>query len=217
MTNSLPEPRPEIAWDDRGLVPAVVQDAATGAVLMLGYMNREALQRTLASQEAWFWSRSRQAFWRKGETSGNTLHVTAVTLDCDGDALLVQAHPAGPTCHTGSPSCFQYPLQGEIAPGAAVLGQVLQVLRQRKRDLPEGSYTTKLFQGGVDRIGKKVIEEAGEVVIAAKNPDREALVGELADLWFHSLVLLAEQGLELDEVFAELARRQGLAPRPGSA
>jgi phosphoribosyl-ATP pyrophosphohydrolase/phosphoribosyl-AMP cyclohydrolase len=141
------------------------------------------------------------------------LHVDSLTVDCDGDAILVQAHPAGPTCHTGDPSCFHNPLQGQMAPGATVLGELVQVLKERRRTLPEGSYAARLFSGGVDRIGKKVIEEAGESVIAAKNRSHEELAAELADLWFHSLMLAVDADLELDAVFTELKKRRGLPPR----
>ena len=204
------------------LVPAVVQDAGTHRVLMLGYMNRESYARTLAEGEVWFWSRSRGQLWRKGETSGNVLRVREIRLDCDADAILVLADPAGPTCHTGEPSCFFVaPLAGDTAlsdqdggePGRAgtpvdTAAELFDVIQQRLAEQPEGSYVARLAAGGVDRIAKKVGEEATEVVIAAMNGDRAELTRETADLWFHSYLLLARAGLTPDDVWAELARRR---------
>lgn len=201
----------DVNFDEAGLVPAVVQDNDSGVVLMLGYMNEESLRRTRDTGDVWFFSRSRDRLWRKGETSGNVLKLVSIAADCDGDALLVKAKPTGPVCHTGQPNCFFNHLEGEEAAGnsAAVLGELVQVLKDRKRQRPEGSYTARLFEGGVDRIGKKVIEEAGEAVIAAKNPDKEALVNELADLWFHSLMLAVDAEVEPEAIWAELRRRRG--------
>jgi phosphoribosyl-AMP cyclohydrolase / phosphoribosyl-ATP pyrophosphohydrolase len=206
----------DVRWDANGLAPVVIADAASGAVLTLAYANREALDRTLASGSTWLWSRSRNELWNKGATSGNTQRVVAVALDCDGDALLYRVIPSGPACHTGAPSCFSEPLpladgtltdHGGGAAFARAVTELARVIADRKANPVEGSYTAKLFAGGVDRIGKKIGEEATEVVIAAKNADKRELVWETADLLYHALVLLAERGVALDEIGAELSRR----------
>ena len=208
------KPLPQIRWDADGLAPVVIADATTGAVLTLAYANREALERTLGSRTTWLWSRSRNALWNKGETSGHTQRVVSVSVDCDADALLYRVIPAGPACHTGAASCFleTLPLEGadeppEGASFATAVSALARTIAARKTNPIEGSYTAKLFAGGVDRIGKKIGEEATEVVIAAKNADRGELVWETADLLYHALVLLAERGVSLDEVGAELSRR----------
>jgi phosphoribosyl-ATP pyrophosphohydrolase/phosphoribosyl-AMP cyclohydrolase len=205
---------PEVRWDPAGLVPVIVADATTGAVLTLAYANREALERTLETRSTWLWSRSRGELWNKGATSGNTQRVISVSVDCDGDALLYRVVPAGPACHTGAASCFTttLPLDGaeeapEGASFATAISALARTIASRKTHPVEGSYTAKLFAGGVDRIGKKIGEEATEVVIAAKNADRGELIWETADLLYHALVLLAERGVALDEVGAELSRR----------
>lgn len=205
---------PELQWGADGLLPVVIADATTGAVLTLAHANREALERTLATRSTWLWSRSRAELWNKGATSGNTQRVVSVTVDCDADALLYRVVPDGPACHTGAVSCFTrtLPLEGaEEAPeGAAFASAVAALARtiaSRKAHPVEGSYTAKLFAGGVDRIGKKIGEEATEVVIAAKNDDRAELIWETADLLYHTLVILAERGVALDQVGAELSRR----------
>ena len=201
-------PRPD--FDRHTLIPAIVQDARDRTVLMVGYMNREAFERTLADGEVWFWSRSRDRLWRKGETSGNVLRLRSVRVDCDGDAILVLTDPAGPTCHTGARSCFFNSVVESDGPPSTieVSADLFDVIRQRLADRPEGSYIAKLAAGGVDRMAKKVGEEATEVVIAAKNADPAELTRETADLWFHSYLLLAAAGLTPDDVWAELARRQ---------
>jgi phosphoribosyl-ATP pyrophosphohydrolase/phosphoribosyl-AMP cyclohydrolase len=199
-----------VAFDAAGLVPAVVQDAASGQVLMLGYMNAEALARTRATGLVWFWSRSRQRLWQKGETSGHTLTVEEIRLDCDGDVVLVRARPAGPTCHTGAVSCFHRSLTGEPVvetPGPGVLAQVWATLEQRQREMPEGSYTTYLLREGIDKIGKKVGEEAAEVIIAAKNGAPGPLASETADLIYHALVMLLACGVPPAAVYEVLAER----------
>jgi len=200
-----------LKFDSNGLIPAVVQHARSGEVLMLGYMNEEALRRTRESGLVTFWSRSRGAFWQKGATSGNFLRLVAVRQDCDGDALLLLAEPDGPTCHTGRPSCFHRDMQGEVTeervPPGVVLTQLIDVIRARAADQAEDSYTVKLLRGGVDRIGKKIGEEASEVIIAAKNNSVAELTYEMADLLYHSLVLLECQGVSLEGVLAELQRR----------
>ena len=205
---------PEIRWGADGLAPVIIADATTGAVLTLAYANREALERTLETRSTWLWSRSRNALWNKGATSGNTQRVVSVSVDCDADALLYRVVPNGPACHTGAASCFAttIPLDGAGAPPegaqfASAISSLAQTILARKSHPVEGSYTAKLFAGGVDRIGKKIGEEATEVVIAAKNADRGELVWETADLLYHALVLLAERGVSLDEVGAELSRR----------
>ncbi len=203
-------PISEPLWGADGLVPVVVQDAQSGEVLTLAYADREALARTRAEGRSWFYSRSRKRLWRKGETSGNEQEVVEIALDCDGDALRYRVVPHGPACHTGARSCFA-PLQAEASPttslGAAIR-QLRTIIAARGAALPEGSYTASLLRGGIDRIGKKIGEEATEVVIAAKNGEPQALAGEAADLVYHLLVLLQACGLDPDEVGKELARRQ---------
>lgn len=197
-----------VSFDDNGLVPAIVQHAETHQVLMLGYMNADALQKTQESGKVTFWSRSRKELWVKGETSGNTLHLKDIRIDCDEDALLVRALPAGPTCHTGQPSCFYRP---ELPPEAPLhfLSQLQSLLQSRRKEMPEGSYTTHLFNKGLDKIAQKVGEEAVETVIAAKNEDENEFIYESSDLLFHLMVLLTERGLSLENLTKELAGRHG--------
>jgi len=178
---------------DPDLTAAIVQDADDGRVLMLAWMDEEALRRTRETGEAWFWSRSRQELWHKGETSGNTLAVEEIRDDCDGDAILLRVRPAGPACHTGSRSCFAPWLWRRVA--------------ERARERPEGSYVTKLLEEGAAAAARKVGEEGAEAALAGASESDERLVEELADLWFHSYVLLAARGLDPDDVEAELRRR----------
>jgi phosphoribosyl-ATP pyrophosphohydrolase/phosphoribosyl-AMP cyclohydrolase len=186
-----------------GLIPAVVQDARTREVLTVAYMNREALQRTVERGETWFWSRSRKELWHKGETSGNFQTVVNVVLDCDNDTVLVEVEPKGPACHTGAYSCFG------VEPGIErVLADLYKLIEQRKQLRPEGSYTTYLFNSGLDKILKKVGEEATETVVAAKNPDAGRLTSETADLLYHVIVMLVERGVELNDVIGELKQRR---------
>lgn len=192
-------------YDERGLLPVVVQDVNTGAVLMLAFANREAVELTLSTGQAHFWSRSRQSLWRKGETSGNILEVAEVLEDCDGDALLVRARPAGPACHRGTRTCF------EPNPARLELGWLATVLEERRSADPETSYTARLLQAGIERIAQKVGEEGVEVAIAAV-ARQPGLLGEAADLLYHLLVLLQASGIGPDEVGAELLRRHGFAP-----
>ena len=194
-----------LTFDADGLLPAVVQDGC-GRVRMVGWMDRDALQATQDKGLVTFWSRSRKALWTKGETSGNRLKVVSLRPDCDGDTLLVRADPEGPTCHTGARTCF-----GEASEGLPWLGDLEDLLQARQAAASlEGSYTEQLFAKGVDRIGKKVVEEAGEVVIAAKNDDRGEFLGEAADLLFHLELLLLAKGASLAEVVEVLrARHQG--------
>jgi phosphoribosyl-ATP pyrophosphohydrolase/phosphoribosyl-AMP cyclohydrolase len=200
------EPR----WDRQPLQPAIVQDLDSRRVLMLAYMNQEAYRRTLESGQAWFWSRSRQELWHKGATSGHILNVRSVQLDCDGDTILLLVEPTGPACHTNATSCFlQDVLPPPDGPTAAELARELwDVIQLRLAERPEGSYVARLAAGGLDRFAKKVGEEATEVVIAAKNQDRDELTREMADLWFHCLLLLAQAGLEPSDIWAELGRRR---------
>jgi phosphoribosyl-ATP pyrophosphohydrolase/phosphoribosyl-AMP cyclohydrolase len=200
-----------VQFDNQGLIPAIVQHARSGEVLMLGYMNEAALRQTLESELVTFWSRSRQSLWQKGETSGNLLRLVELRQDCDGDALLVLAEPAGPTCHTGQPSCFHRRLDGEPVqervPASGMITELSDIIARRAAERPEGSYVVKLLDGGVDRIGKKIGEEAAEVIIAAKNDSATELIWELADLLFHSMLLLARQGVPIEAIWAELRRR----------
>lgn len=202
-----------LRYDDRGLLPVVVQDVATGAVLMLAWANREAVEKTLETGQVWFWSRSRQSLWHKGETSGNTLQLVEALVDCDGDALLVRALPAGPACHRGTRTCF------EPNPARLELGWLAEILRARAGADPETSYTARLLGGGIERVAQKVGEEGVETAIAAvslatrgeegSEERRSALTGEAADLLYHLLVLLQASEIEPEEVGRELARRHG--------
>lgn len=196
-----------LVWE-QGLLPVVVQDARSGMVLMLAWMNREAFERTRETGEAWFWSRTRQALWRKGETSGNTQRITDLRIDCDGDALVAQVVPAGPACHTGRLSCFYRTPEGmELAVPAPVLSRLEAVIVERRRVMPAGSYTASLLRGGVEAIGAKVIEEAEEVVHAAREESGGRVAEEAADFIYHLLVLLAWRGVTLDDVLDVLAKR----------
>ena len=227
----------EVRFDRAGLIPAVVQERGSGRVLMVACMNRESLALTIETGFTHFWSRSRKRLWKKGETSGHTQRLVALRVDCDGDALLVEVEQEGPACHTGEGSCFfrraadgrgkqrsverhQHAAAGTrdwvrdpAAGGQAVLDRVYAVIRDRKAHPREGSYVASLFAGGLDRILKKVGEEAGEVVIASKNGGPEQIVWETADLWFHTLVALGYHEIPPEAVFAELERRFGQPPR----
>ncbi len=191
-----------------GLIPAIVQDSRSGRVLMLGYMNREAVDKTLRTGNVTFFSRSQKRLWVKGETSGNFLRLVSMADDCDHDTLLIQAEPDGPTCHTGKTSCFEAG-QSETTPdtGLPFLAHLEAFLQERKRTLPEGSYTSKMFHKGLDKIAQKVGEEAVETVIAAKNDDEGELVYEASDLLFHLMLLLVERGVPLQRLIDELRRR----------
>lgn len=204
-----PEAIDRLSWDKQdGLLPAIVQDAATLRVLMLGYMNRQALAQTLASGHVTFYSRSRQRLWTKGETSGNVLQLLAIEADCDGDTLLVQARPQGPTCHLGRDSCFEH------AP-TDFLAELDRLVARRERERPPGSYTTRLFEQGRRSIAQKVGEEGVETALAGVVQDDAALCGEVADLLYHLLVLLRARGLSLDDAVAVLKSRHG-QPHRGS-
>ena len=204
----------EIQLDEKGLVPAVAQNATTGEVIMLGYMNPGSIKRTLEGGEVWFYSRSRSDLWHKGEVSGNYMRVKSASMDCDGDTILLQVEPDGPICHTGNATCFFTPfdelpdfVREEKGPG--VMEELFSVIQDRKRDMPEGSYTAQLLKEGVDRISQKVIEEAGEAAIAGVKGDKEHLVRELGDLFYHVLVLLSASGARPEDVWQELRQRQG--------
>ena len=206
----------DLKYDEAGLIPAVVQQAGTGEVLMVAYMNAESLGKTLETGFTWFWSRSRQKYWQKGESSGHVQKVREIRYDCDADTLLVTVDQAGPgACHTGERSCFYRVLEGSVrqAEGATPrLGEVLDdlfgVLQQRKAELPEGSYTTKLLTGPQDSLLKKIAEEAGEVIMAAKDADNEHLRYEIGDLMYHLLVVMTREGLTLEDLAAELHGRR---------
>ena len=197
----------EIRFDANGLVPAVVTDAASGKVLMLAYMNEESLKKTVETGLATFWSRSRQELWTKGETSGNYMHVVSITADCDRDSLLIKARPDGPACHLGTESCFEYPVWESGDAEEFSLDGLYKLLEGRKAELPEGSYTTYLFRKGTDKILKKIGEESTEVIIAGKAEDKPETIYEIADLAYHVLVLMVQQGISLDDIRKELASR----------
>jgi phosphoribosyl-ATP pyrophosphohydrolase/phosphoribosyl-AMP cyclohydrolase len=190
-----------VKFDANGLIPAIVRDAKSGAILTLAYMNDESLAKTRETDETWFWSRSRNELWHKGATSGNTQRVIHIAEDCDGDALVVTVEPAGPACHTGTFSCF------EGVPSLP-LDRLMSVLRDRYEKRPEKSYSAYLFNEGRDKILKKIGEEATEVVIAAKGQGRERLVSEIADLVYHLSVLMVDEGMEWRDVYEELGRRE---------
>lgn len=180
----------KITYDENGLIPAIVQDDQTGKVLMLAYMNEEALEKTLEKKETWFYSRSRQELWHKGATSGNTQVVTGVALDCDGDALLVTVKPAGPACHTGEVTCFFNSLLADERGKREVVHDIINIIEDRRKNPLDGAYTTYLFNEGIDKVLKKIGEEASEVIIGAKNNDKDEIKWEVADLIYHTLVLL---------------------------
>lgn len=208
-----------IKFNQDGLVPAIIQDVATGAVLMLAYMNKEALEKTVATGVTWFYSRSRRALWQKGETSGHVQKVREMYYDCDGDTILVKAEQSGAACHEGTFSCFTRRLDTDTPqetkaavaqdrPAAAVLHELYHVINDRKTNPKEGSYTNYLFEKGQDKILKKVGEECAETIIGSKNNDKQEILYEMADLWYHCLVLLAYHNITPTELLAELAGRR---------
>ena len=197
-----------LKYNSDGLIPAIITDAADGVVLMLGYMNAESLGITLEQKKVCFFSRSRQKLWLKGETSGNFLGVVSIKTDCDADTLLISAKPEGPTCHTGARSCFFEDIyEDENAEQAFCLDDLMKLIEGRKTNPKEGSYTTYLFEKGIDKILKKVGEECTEVIIAGKGGDRAEAIFEIADLTYHVMVMMTEMGISIDEVRAELASR----------
>lgn len=216
----------DVKFDGQGLLPAVIQDWLDGTVLMVGYMNQQAIAKTLETRTVYFWSRSRQKLWQKGESSGHVLRVKDLFVDCDHDTILVKAEPVGPTCHTGERACFFVRMteQGQASEvktqdaGGGILERIYQTILARKANPQPDSYVSKLLQGGTDRILKKVAEEAGEVIIAAKNQKREEIVYETADLLFHTLLVLGYHDVTLGDVYRELGSRfgkSGIRPEPG--
>ena len=214
-----------IRFDEKGLVPAVIQDAATGAVLMLAYMNRESLGKTIETGTTWFFSRSRQELWNKGATSGHTQQVREMYYDCDGDTLLIKVEQTGSACHEGTFSCFSRKFGEPDSTVAArpespdfVLPGLYRVIEDRRQNPKEGSYTNSLFVKGQDRILKKIGEETAETIIASKNQSEGEVIYEMADLWYHCLVLLAWHGIDLDRLLTELEkRRSGKTQDPAKA
>ena len=196
-----------LKFDEKGLIPAIVVDAVTKRVLTLAYMNKESLAISMEKELTCFWSRSRQELWLKGETSGNYQHIVSITADCDGDALVVMVEPEGPACHKGTTSCFEYPVfQSEERHEFSYQG-LMNLIRGRKEEQKEGSYTTYLFRKGLDKILKKVGEECTEVIIAAKDHDRTETIYEIADLAYHVMVLMIQEGISLEDIHRELASR----------
>lgn len=204
----------KLQLDNNGLLPAIIQEAETGTVLMLGYVSPDSLQRTLDGEEVWFYSRSRQELWHKGETSGNYLRVKEIVADCDNDALLLKVEPTGPVCHTGKPTCFFTPLiempsfQG-TEDDSSILEELFSVIRNRGENPLSGSYTSELLAAGIGRVAQKVIEEAGEAAIAAVEGKHEDLTAEVADLFYHALVLLEATEIKPRDVWKVLRERRG--------
>ena len=205
----------KVKLNEKGLVPAIAQDINTGEVLMLGYMNPGSLKRTVEGEQVWFYSRSREDLWHKGEVSGNYLNLREAYLDCDADTILLKVQPDGPACHTGDVTCFhnrmeELPEEYEVVEsGSGILDELFALIQDRQREQSEGSYTVRLLQEGVARIAQKVIEEAGETALAAATNDRESLPGEVADMLYHTLVLLAASGSRPQEVWDALRERRG--------
>ena len=196
-----------LKFDDKGLIPAIVVDAVSKKVLTLAYMNKESLEISIKEQKTCFFSRSRQELWRKGETSGNFQHIVSITADCDNDALVVLVNKDGPACHTGTDSCFTKPVFESDDNHAFSMDGLYDLLVGRKNDKPEGSYTTYLFEKGIDKILKKVGEECTEVIIAGKADDKAETVYEIADLAYHVMVMMVEMGISVDDIKKELASR----------
>ena len=197
----------ELKFDEKGLIPAVVVDNSTKKVLTVAYMNRESLEISIKEGTTCFWSRSRQELWRKGATSGNVQHIVSITADCDKDALTVVVNKEGPACHTGSDSCFTNPVYESEQNGEFSLEALMKVIEGRKIEKKEGSYTTYLFEKGIDKILKKVGEECTEVIIAGKANDKAETIYEISDLVYHVMVLMIEMGISLDDIHKELASR----------
>ena len=197
----------ELKFDEKGLIPAIVVDAVSKRVLTLAYMNRESLRISMEKGLTCFWSRSRQELWLKGETSGNYQHIVSITADCDRDALVVMVEKDGPACHLGTDSCFEYPLWQSEELHEFSMDGLMELLKGRKEEMPEGSYTSYLFEKGIDKILKKVGEESTEVIVAAKGNDKRETIYEIADLAYHVMVLMTEMGISTDDVRKELASR----------
>ena len=203
----------KVQLDEKGLVPAIAQNASSGEVIMLGYMSPGSIKRTLEGGDVWFYSRSRSDLWHKGELSGNYMKVQSATMDCDGDTLLLRVVPEGPICHTGSPTCFftsvdSLPRFEAVEAGPGILEELFATVQDRKRERPEGSYTARLLDEGADRISQKVIEEAGELGIAGVKGDKSEVVAEAADVIYHTLVLLAASGARPEDVWEVLRKRR---------
>lgn len=204
---------PKLMLNEKGLIPAIAQDVDTGTVLMLGYMSPESIKRTLETGDVWFYSRSRANLWHKGEISGNYLRVRSVEMDCDGDVILVKVRPEGPACHTGSTTCFfkvidELPGFTNKETGSGILEELFATIQDRKNAMPNESYTAQLFKNGVERISQKIIEEAGEVAIAGIKQDREHVAQELADLIYHTLVLISAIDAKPEDFYAKLRERR---------
>lgn len=197
----------ELKFDEKGLIPAIVIDSATRSVLMLAYMNEESLRISLEKKLTCFWSRSRNELWLKGETSGNYQHIVSITADCDRDSLTVVVEPDGPACHLGTKSCFEYPLWVNDELNDFSVSGLMELIKGRKDFPKEGSYTSYLFEKGLDKILKKVGEEATEVIIAAKAEDKKETVYEIADLVYHVIVLMTEAGISMEDIIRELSSR----------
>ena len=197
----------QLKFDEKGLIPAIVVDAKTKEVLTLAYMNRESLEISIKEQKTCFWSRSRNELWRKGETSGNWQHIVSITADCDGDALTVLVEKEGPACHLGEESCFHNPIFESDERHAFSLESLMKLIEGRKTEKKEGSYTTYLFEKGIDKILKKVGEECTEVIIAGKADDKKETVYEIADLTYHVMVMMIQMGISLEDIHDELASR----------
>ena len=197
----------DLKFDEKGLIPAVVVDAESKNVLTVAYMNRESLQININEGRTCFWSRSRQELWRKGETSGNVQHIVSITADCDRDALVVEVEKEGPACHLGTDSCFAYPVYENPERHPFTMDGLMELLEGRKAEKKEGSYTTYLFEKGLDKILKKIGEESTEVIIAAKAEDKKETIYEIADLAYHVMVLMVQAGISLEDVKKELAGR----------
>jgi len=199
-----------LKWNEQGLIPAVVQEFTNKKVLMLAYMNEESLQKTIDTGETWFYSRSRDALWHKGETSGNFQEVKRIRYDCDGDTLLIEVIQKGVACHTGNYTCFYNDIQDNVKEDdlePEIIPMLVDIIKDRRKNPREGSYTKYLFDKGIDKILKKIGEESAEVIIAAKNPDNGELIYELADLVYHALVLMELRGVSIDEIKMELTGR----------
>lgn len=196
-----------LTFSDDGLIPAIIQDQASGKVLMLAYMNKESLQKTIETKETWFFSRKRKELWNKGETSGNKQIVQSIAYDCDQDSLLIQVRPKGPSCHTGKESCFHNTLIQEDQAMFTIIQEMVETIKERKAIPSEKSYTAYLFREGIDKILKKIGEEASEVIISSKNPVKEELIWEISDLIYHLLVLMEAKDVTTSELKAELVKR----------
>src|SRR5699024_3048578 len=198
---------PNLTFNENGLIPAIVQDNTTGKVLMLAYMNNEALDKTVETKETWFFSRSRQELWNKGATSGNKQKLKDISYDCDQDALLIQVEPLGPACHTGESSCFHQNLYQEETQNREVIHQLVSNIKKRRQNPIDGSYTTYLFKEGIDKILKKIGEESSEVIIGDKNQDKQEVTWEISDLTYHTLVLMELSGVTIQDIKDELNKR----------